>query len=81
MPAIHLDYLVGSAAIDIFVMVTISIVIVAELRRDHPPHQRMATDRRQAPPGHQTLTTGDQTEREQPGSNRVRSRLRLTNLP
>jgi hypothetical protein len=81
MPAIHLDYLVGSAAIDIFVMLAISIVIIAELRRDRPPHQRMATERRQAPSGHQTLTKGDQTERERPGSNRVTSRLRLTNSP
>jgi hypothetical protein len=43
MLAIHLDYLAGSAAIDIFVMLAISIIIVAEMRRDHPPHQRMAT--------------------------------------
>jgi hypothetical protein len=81
MPAIHLDYLVGSAAIDIFVMLAISIVIVAEMRRDHSAHQRMTTERWQSPPGRQTLTTGDQTERQQPGSNRVTSRFRLTNAP
>ena len=81
MPAIHLDYLVGSATIDIFVMLAISIVIAAEMRRDRPPHQRMGTERWQSPPGRQTLTTGDQTERQQPGSNRVTSRFRLTNAP
>jgi hypothetical protein len=32
MPAIHLDYLAGSAAIDIIVMLAISIAIVAEMR-------------------------------------------------
>ena len=81
MSAIHLDYLVSSAAIDIFVMLAISIVIVAEMRCDRPPHQRMATERWESPPGRQTLTTGDQTEREQPGSDRVWSRFRLTNVP
>ena len=43
MPAIKLDYLVGGAAIDIFVMLAISIVIVAEMRRARPPYQRMAS--------------------------------------
>jgi hypothetical protein len=66
MPAINLDYLVGGAAIDILVMLAISIVIVAEMRRARPPHQRMASEQRQSPPGHPTLTTGDQTERERP---------------
>ena len=68
MPAVHLDYLVGSAAIDIFVMLAISIVIVAEMRRGHPPHHRMATERWKSPPGRPALTTDDQTEREQPGA-------------
>ena len=33
MPTIHLDYLMSSAAIDIFTLLTISIGIVAEMHR------------------------------------------------
>jgi len=33
MPTVHLDYLVGSLAIDIVAMLAISILIVAEMRR------------------------------------------------
>jgi len=37
MFTIHLDYLLGSAAIDIITLLAISIGIVAEMRRDHTP--------------------------------------------
>jgi hypothetical protein len=48
MPAIDLDYLVGNAAIDIFVMLAISVGIVAEMRCDNPPYRRMAIKRWQS---------------------------------
>ena len=48
MPTIHFDYLMSSAAIDILTLLSISICIVAEMHRDHPPHRRMATKRRQS---------------------------------
>jgi hypothetical protein len=37
MFTIHFDYLFGGAAIVIFTLLTVSIGIVAEMRRDHPP--------------------------------------------
>jgi hypothetical protein len=49
MPAIDLDYLVGNAAIDIFVMLAISVGIVAEMRCDNPPYRTMAIKRWQSP--------------------------------
>jgi len=36
MPPIHLDDVTSSAAIDIFILLTISIGIVAEIRRNPP---------------------------------------------
>jgi hypothetical protein len=78
MPAIDLDYLVGSAAIDIFVMLAISVGIAAEMRCDNPPYRRMAIKRWQSP-GHQTLTICDRT-REPSGSKLISSRLKLANV-
>src|ERR1700745_3053149 len=78
MPAIDLDYLVGSAAIDIFVMLAISVGIPAEMRCDNPPYRRMAIKRWQSP-GHQTLTICDRT-REPSGSKLISSRLKLANV-
>jgi hypothetical protein len=43
MSAIHFDYVMGCAAIDILVLLTISIGIVAEMHRNRPPHRRLAT--------------------------------------
>ena len=69
MLVIHFDYVIGSAAIDIFVLLNISIGIIAEMHRNRPPHQR-ATDKhwrlRDRP---QTLTIDDRTWRESAGVN------------
>jgi hypothetical protein len=67
MPAIDLDYLVGSAAIDIFIMLAISVGIAAEMRCDNPPYRRMAIKRWQSPPGHRTLNIDNRTQRELSG--------------
>jgi hypothetical protein len=65
MSAIHFDYVMGCAAIDIFVLLTISIGIVAEMHRNRPPHRRVVTNKQwQSPDGHQTLTIEDRTWRE-----------------
>jgi hypothetical protein len=48
MASIHFDFLVGSAAIDILTLLTISIGIVAEMHRDHPLHRRTATKQRRS---------------------------------
>jgi hypothetical protein len=41
MPPIHLDYLMASAVIDIFILLAISISIVTEMRCHHPSHRKM----------------------------------------
>jgi hypothetical protein len=43
MPAIHLDYLMASAVIDMFILLAISIGIVVEMRRHHPPRKMIAS--------------------------------------
>jgi hypothetical protein len=37
MLTIHLDYLTVAAAIDIFALLSISIGIIREIHRNHPP--------------------------------------------
>ena len=56
MPPIHLDDVTSSAAIDIFILLTISIGIVAEIRRNPPLLRGTATKQRQSPGSHETLT-------------------------
>ena len=76
MPTIHFDYLMGSAAIDFSSLLAISIGIVAEMRRNHQPHQRM-TNRRSHSPAHQTLTIRD---RERSDGDMVNDDVRLQNV-
>jgi hypothetical protein len=67
MPAIHFDYVIGSAAIDIFILLTIAIGIIAEMHHSRPPHQRTAYKDRQLRDRHQTLTIDDRTWPEPSG--------------
>jgi hypothetical protein len=66
MPAIDLDYLVGNAAIDIFVMLAISVGIVAEMRCDNPRIERWR------------LSDGNRLVAS--GSKLISSRLKLANV-
>jgi len=67
MLVIHFDYVIGSAAIDIFVLLTISIGIIAEMHRNGPPHQSTADKHRQMRDRHQTLIIDDRKWREPAG--------------
>jgi len=58
MPAIHFDYVIGVAAIDIVILLAVSIGIVAEMHRNRPPHKQW-----RSPDDHQTLTIDDRTWR------------------
>jgi len=75
MPAVHFDYVIGSAAIDIFILLTIAIGIIAEMHR--PPHQRTADQDRQLRDRHQTLTIDDRTWREPAGVNVINYGVKL----
>ena len=58
MSAIHFDYVIGVAAIDIVILLAVSIRIVAEMHRNRPPHKQW-----RSPDDHQTLTIDDRTWR------------------
>ena len=67
MPAIQFDDTIGSAAIDIFILLTISVGVIAEMHRNGPPHQSTADKHRQMRDRHQTLTIDDRKWREPAG--------------
>jgi hypothetical protein len=77
MPAIHFDYVIGSAAVDIFILLTIAIGIIAEMHHNRPPHQRTADKDRQLRDRHQTLTIDDRTWREPAGVNVINYGVKL----
>jgi len=67
MSVIHFDYVMGCTAIDIVVLLTCSIAVVAEMHRNRPPHRTVVTKRWPSPHGQQTLTIDDRTRREPTG--------------
>jgi len=69
MPAIQFDDTIGSAAIDIFILLTISVGVIAEMHRNRPPHQRTTDNHWRLRDRPQTLTIDDRTWREPAGVN------------